>query len=760
MVVTRRDAVKTLAAGAGLALAPRWTFALAAAGLELGAYAVSGRTVRLLLREPGAPATPDDGVLIASGRGRLSATAPLPATRTLRCGAFRVQVSAAPLSIRVLGSGGRIVQEIGAEVSPGGGYRFSFRSGAAPLFGLGQGGPQLDKRGAVDAMGSGQGGYRLATHGAKVPIPLLWSAEGWGIFVHQPLCSFDLTGDTGWLVPHPDRGGHEPGEAVPGAGESIAGLPLDVFIMDGHGAPPATLLAEYAALTGLATMPPLWSLGYQQSHRTLGPPEEIMAEAQIFRDKKLPCDVLIYLGTDFCPEGWNTHNGEFTWNPKAFPDPPAAIAEFHRQHFKVALHVVLEGRQLIGSVTDPCTAAPLPSGRTPDGHWPPERQVSCYWPAHKPLLDLGVDGWWPDQGDGLDMPSRLARNRMYFEGTQLERPNRRVFALHRNGAAGMQRYAAFLWSGDIRSTWETLKTHIAVGINVGLSGIPYWGTDTGGFIPTNEYTGELYARWFQFSAFCPLFRSHGRDWRLHRPWGWTDGVIGYPETPSYRPDDATLHNPAIEPICKKYLDLRYQLLPYIYTAVRDGCKTGLPLLRGLWLFDPEDPAAVAASDVYMFGPDIFVAPVVEPGAASRTFYLPRGLWHDFWTREQVAGGRQVTRPVDLATIPLYVRAGAVLPMGPVRQYVDEPSDAPLELAVFSGRDSAAAYYEDDGVSFDFARGDFLRLNLAWNDASRKLAVSLARGAKPRPPWPRKFSVAAGADSRQFEFSGKPISVSI
>src|SRR6185437_1555411 len=332
VVVTRRDAVKTLAAGAGLALAPRWTFALAAAGLELGAYAVSGRTVRLLLREPGAPATPDDGVLIAIGRGRLSATAPLPATRTFRCGAFRVQVSAAPLSIRVLGSGGRIVQEIGAEVSPGGGYRFSFRSGAAPLFGLGQGGPQLDKRGAVDAMGSGQGGYRLATHGAKVPIPLLWSAEGWGIFVHQPLCSFDLTGDTGLLVPHPDRGGHEPGESVPGAGESIAGLPA---------------------------MPPLWSLGYQQSHRTLGPPEEIMAEAQIFRDKKLPCDVLIYLGTDFCPDGWNTHNGEFTWNPKAFPDPPAAIAEFHRQHFKVALHVVLEGRKLIGSVSDPCTARPL-----------------------------------------------------------------------------------------------------------------------------------------------------------------------------------------------------------------------------------------------------------------------------------------------------------------------------------------------------------------------------------------------------------------
>src|SRR5204862_5429164 len=135
--------------------------------------------------------------------------------------------------------------------------------------------------------------------------------------------------------------------------------------------------------------------------------------------------------------------------------------------------IVVEGRRFIGKVSDPCTAAPLPTGRTPDDRWPPDRQVSCYWPAHKPLLDLGVDGWWPDQGDGLDAPSRLARIRMYYEGSRSYRPDERPFALHRNGYAGMGRYAPYLWSGGAYSTGETLRTHVAVAINTGLSGIPY-----------------------------------------------------------------------------------------------------------------------------------------------------------------------------------------------------------------------------------------------------------------------------------------------
>lgn len=191
---------------------------------------------------------------------------------------------------------------------------------------------------------------------------------------------------------------------------------------------------------------------------------------------------------------------------------------------------------------------------------------------------------------------------MYFEGSQMYRPNERVYALHRNAYAGMQRYGAFLSSGDVQSTWETLKVHVSLGINAGLSGIPYWGNDIGGFVPTKEYTGELFARWFQFAAFLPLFRSHGRDWRLHLPWGWTVGEIVYPETRSYQPSQSVLHNPAIEPICKKYLELRYRLMPYLYSAVKETCETGLPIIRALWLHHSGDPTAVSRGmNIFMAG---------------------------------------------------------------------------------------------------------------------------------------------------------------
>ena len=293
------------------------------------------------------------------------------------------------------------------------------------------------------------------------------------MFIHQPLGKFDLTGAEGRLDPL----------------SPAASLPMDLFIVDGGD--PVRVMAEYARLTGKPEMPPLWSLGYLQSHRTLSGPEEVRWVARTFREKNLPCDALIYLGTDFTPSGWNTHNGEFTWNRANFPDPKKIVDELHAQHFKVVLHTVLEGRRLTGTVNDPCTAAPLPSGRTPDGRWPDDRQVSCYWPVHKQLYDAGIDGWWPDQGDGLDGPSRLARHRMYYEGSRQLRPNERPFALHRNGQAGMQRYASFLWSGDVYSTWETLKTHVPVAVNTGLTGVPYWGTDIGGFVPTKEYTGRI-----------------------------------------------------------------------------------------------------------------------------------------------------------------------------------------------------------------------------------------------------------------------------
>ncbi|MGC2301347.1 MAG: TIM-barrel domain-containing protein [Acidobacteriaceae bacterium] len=750
--LTRRAALKGMLSTGTLALARPASSLLPAAGLpehpgdlEISLFSVSPRTVRITVqpvRDSELLPVPSDGALADhSVQAPAARMRGLTGSRTVKCGQLRVTVAGDPLSFRVEGPAGKLVQRLTLDSATS---ELRFDTGNGTLLGLGQGGPQFDRRGDADRMVSGQGGYHLGTHGARVPIQFLIGTDGWAMFVHAPLGAFDLNGKEGRLS----------------AANSDALLPLDVFVI--AAAEPAAVLREFAEITGYAEMPPLWSLGYQQSHRTLDAPEAILAEARTFREKKLPCDAMIYLGTGFCPNGWNTDNGEFTWNARAFPDPPQAIAQLHDEHFKVVLHVVLEGEQLTGTVHDPCTAAPLPTGRTPDHHWPPDRQVACYWPAHRPLAELGVDGWWPDQGDGLDAPSRLARNRMYFEGQQLYRPNQRVYALHRNAYAGMQRYAAFLWSGDVLSRWETLKIHVPNAVNTSLSGIPYWGTDIGGFVPTDEFTGELYARWFQFAAFCPLFRSHGRDWKLHLPWGWNTGEIGYPETKGYNPAPAELHNPAIEPVCRKYLELRYRLMPYLYSAVRETCHTGLPVIRAMWLHYPDDPAAVARGDQYLYGRDLLVAPVVEKGATSRTLYLPRGIWYDYWTNERHNGGSEITRDVDLATIPLYVRAGACIPTGPLRQYTAEHVDEPMTITVFPGADGSSFLYQDDGETFNFRKGEFTHVEMRWDDASRHLTLHLANGSRMLQPAGIALKIGvAGSDTwKSVTFHGHPLSVAL
>jgi alpha-glucosidase/alpha-D-xyloside xylohydrolase len=323
----------------------------------------------------------------------------------------------------------------------------------------------------------------------------------------------------------------------------------------------------------------------------------------------------------------------------------------------------------------------------------------------------------------------------------------------------MQRFGSFLWSGDVSSTWETLQTHLPVALNTGLTGIPYWGTDMGGFVPTKELTAELYVRWFQFGAFCPLFRSHGRAWRLRLPWGWNTGEIGPEEMSNpaaVLPDASQLHNPDVERICRKYLELRYRLLPYLYSAIRECTQTGMPVMRALWLHYPEDPLAIARSDEYLWGPNMLVAPVVEKRATERKIYLPRGDWHDFWTGERLTGGREVARAVDLETIPLYVRAGSILPLGPVRQYVDENIDEPIALTVYPGADGSFRLYEDDGRTFDYRRGAWMGVDIKWQDSSRTLSLDLVNGSRMLPPTPRKFRIVSSQTERTIEFAGPHI----
>jgi alpha-glucosidase/alpha-D-xyloside xylohydrolase len=747
--MNRRSALKRVGiAGAAAVLrldAGAQGEALAVGGtpVDVRIASLSPVTLRLSIVPRGtAPELNRDGALAAFDERRATGS---PGPHTV--GDLRVTVTGAPVTVRVADASGRPVQELALDDSG----VFQFLAGRAPLLGFGEGGAQFDRRGVVDGMRNGQGGYQLRTHGGRVPIQWLIGTDGWALFIHQPFGAFDLRGERATMT-------------------AAAPLPLDCFLVVSKD--PATIMREYARITGLPEMPPLWSFGYQQSHRTLAGPDEVTWVARTMREKKLPCDALIYLGTDFCPSGWNTHNGEFEWKKDVFPDPKRAIDDLHALHYKVVLHVVIEGKHLTGTVGDPCTT-PERSGRTPDGNgdvakgtWPDERSVGCYWPHHRGVFDLGIDGWWPDQGDGLDPPSRLNRIRMYWEGSQKWRPDERPYALHRNGYAGMARYGAFLWSGDVYSTWETLKTHVPVAVNTGLSGIPYWGTDIGGFVPTPEFLGDLYVRWFQFMAFCPLFRAHGRTWHLRLPWGWNTGEIGPDETSAYsgagRPPESALHNAQVEPICRKYLELRYRLLPYLYAAVRETTETGMPIVRAMWLHYPGDPIAVACGDQYLWGRDILVVPVVEKDATSRRVYLPQGTWFDFWTEATLDGGREIDRAVDLETMPLFVRAGAIVPMGPVKQYSDEAVDGPLTVTIYPGANGVFTGFEDDGRSFAYRNGAWMGLTLRWDDRGARFSAELTAGSRMRPPLSRQLvvRVAGTARTRTVTFSGRPLSFTL
>ena len=737
----RRRVLKQLVAVAGTLMLPakrviaKSFLAEVPRDWEIQISSISERTLRLSvlpLKDGQTTPIPLDGSLVQDAW-----KAPIAILRgdwrsqTVTAGGVVVHASPMPLSFTIENTKGERVQQLTVDRDAG---TVLFETGKSPLFGLGEGGRQFDRRGAMDRMISGQGGYELKTHGGRVPIPWIIGTSGWAMFFHQPAGTFDFTGAQSKFEP-----------------ASGTVLPLDVFLIASPD--PAKIMGEYARLTGLAEMPPLWSFGYQQSHRTLASREEVLGEANTFREKKLPCDALIYLGTGFCPSGWNTENGSFVWNSRAFPDPKEALDHLHEKNFHAVLHTVILSDRLRGTVSDPCDLSQFD-----------ETQASCYWDAHRKDFALGVDGWWPDEGDPLNIASRLVRNRMYWEGPQLDRPNERPYALHRNGYAGMQRYASFLWSGDVYSTWETLKTQIPIAINTGLTGIPYWGTDIGGFVPTPEFTAELYLRWFQFGAFCTLFRSHGRAWKLRLPWGWNTGDPGPVEIKNYDgaaiPDASQLHNPEVERICRKYLELRYRMLPYLYSAVRECSVTGIPVMRALWLHFPDDAHAVARGDEYLWGPALLVAPVIEKGASARRVYLPQGGWHDFWTGERLEGGREISRPVDLETMPLYVRAGSIVPLGPVKQFVSEKSGQPYSVAIYPGTDASFLLYEDDGVSFNYRTGEWTGIQMNWRESGQVLIFRLAEGSRMLPSSRREFEVklASGGSPRTVHFDGKQVEV--
>jgi alpha-glucosidase (family GH31 glycosyl hydrolase) len=643
----------------------------------------------------------------------------LDKTETLTIGKLSVEVRPDPLTIVIRKASGEVVQEL---AFPGNDGQMSFQA-KAPIFGLGEGAQQFDRRGAVYSMKDGWGAWDRPTFGSWVAVPFLIGSDGWAIFVHSPVGEFDLREAAATFTPWTDQ----------------SGTPLVVYVIAWN--EPADALREYTRLVGPAPLPPKWALGFMQSHRTLAGPEEVLGVAHTLRDKKLPCDALIYLGTGYCPAGWNTGHASVEFNPKTFDKPEEMIRELHDLNFKIVLHQNAPPRNLTGlEVTHVEAGAdePRPNRRNSN--------ISDYWARHRATFALGVDGWWPDDGDELDHESRIARHRMYYEGPLLDRPNVRPWNLERTGYVGVGRYGGWIWSGDIDSRWKTLTAQVSVGQNHSLSLSPYWGTDVGGFFPTKELTGELYVRWFQFGAFCPSFRAHGRTWHLRLPWGWDTGEPG-PIEQGYGPDDSELHNAQVEPICRKYLDLRYQLLGYNYTLCREALDSGLPLIRALWLSYPDDPIAVGRGDEYLWGRDLLVAPVTEKGATTRSLYLPAGDWYDFWTNERHAGAKEIARSVDLETLPLYVRAGAILPLEPVRQYTSEATSDPTTLRIYTGKDGQFRWYNDDGQSLDYQNGKYAWIRFSWSDGKRRLTIEPEGDGTFEVP-PKAFEVVTIPDGKR------------
>ena len=641
------------------------------------------------------------------------------AGKFIKAGVWRLRVQAEPLTLQIE-KAGLLVQQIAFETNGA----MTFALGDGSVLGLGEGGQQFDRRGKIFPAENGQKMPGLRVLGARIAAPFLIGTTGWAMFLNTPRGEFDLRGERG--IVRPEKG------AAPGL--------ADFFIIDAH--QPATAMKEFARLTGAPALPPRWALGYMQSHRTLASTAEMLEVAEKFRAEKLPCDALIYLGTGFCPTGWNRGHDSLEFNPKLFDREPAAVLhDLHTNNFKVILHVVPPKSNLHGTIP-PATGEEAGSG-----------QIVNYWARHRNALVAGADGWWPDEGDWFDVPQRLARHRMYYQGSLADQPNERPWSLHRNGFPGMTQYGGWVWSGDVTGKWETLAAQVAVGINTSLSLTPYWGTDTGGFLNSEESSGELFVRWFQFSTFNPSFRSHGRAWHTRLPWCWNTGDPGIMEGEKF-PLPETLHNPEVEPICREYLNLRYSLLTYNYTLAREAHDTGMPLMRSMWLHYPDDSQAVKRDDEFLWGRNLLVAPVVERGAIERCVYLPKGDWYDWWTSEKISGGREIVRQVDLKTMPIYVRAGAILPIDPVRQFTGEKVSEPVTLRIYRGADGEFTIYDDDGHSLDYLADKATWTRCEWNDASRRLKISLDPRTKQFVP-ERIFSVLLLPDDirKTIKFTG-------
>ncbi|HTT55691.1 MAG TPA: TIM-barrel domain-containing protein [Opitutaceae bacterium] len=522
------------------------------------------------------------------------------------------------------------------------------------------------------------------------------------------------------------------------------------------------ILGRYTELTGRMPLPPLWVLGNQQSRYSYYPDTMVEQIVARYRRERLPLDVL-YLDIHYM-DGYR----DFTWNPQRFPDPRGLLDRLRAQGVKVV------------TIIDPGVkyqpAAPdAPAGahysvfdqgqagdyflRRRDGSlwigevWPGKAVYTDYTRAdarrwwgdlHRPLLEAGVAGIWDDMNEPSDFTDQTGRSqadvvfddlgahtpyaanrnvfalnevRATYEGLTRLQPERRPFILTRAGYAGVQRYAA-MWTGDNNATWDALALNIPMFASLGLSGETFVGADIPGFI--GRATPELLVRSYELACLVPLLRNHAAiDNYDHEPWRF---------------------GPVYAAIIRRYLQLRYRLLPYLYTTMEAAHRTGVPLFRPLVLNFQDDPNTFNLDDEFMAGDALLSAPVLRPGVRGREVYLPAGPWYDYWSGQPLSGGRLLWAEADLDHLPLYVRGGSVLPSTEAMDFVGAKPWDPLLFDVYPGADGTAAgsLYEDDGVSPAYRDGAFRRTAVTYAAGSGGARLTLGAPEGRYAPGTRHF----------------------
>jgi alpha-D-xyloside xylohydrolase len=540
---------------------------------------------------------------------------------------------------------------------------------------------------------------------------------------------------------------------------SASGEGVDYYFI--QGASLDEVVAGYREATGRAPLLPKWAYGYWQSRERYHSAAELLDVVREFRRRRFPLDVIVQDWRYWRDKQWGSHE----FDPARFPDPKGMVDEAHRLGARVPISVWPKfdtGTAHFEEMRRAGFLYPYTLDRGIkdwlgdafsfyDAFNPAARKL--YWrQIEDTLFPKGFDGWWIDADEpnliddptpeeqaeiinptGLGPGSRVlnaypvAHTGGLYEELRRAAPDRRVAILTRSAWAGSQRHGAIAWSGDTVGRWEVLRAQIPAGLSYSLSGLPYWTHDIGGFSVdypgghANEEYRELFARWFQLGAFCPIFRAHGQTTE-REPW-----FFGGPEHPAYR----TL---------LRFAELRYRLLPYVYSLAARVTLDHDTMMRALVMDFPEDAKARETSDQFLFGPALLVSPVTSPGVRSRPVYLPAGRWYDFWTGDLLEGGRTVESPAPYDSLPLHVRAGSIVPFGPSRQHVFDGPDDPVTLRVYEGRDGAFALYDDDGLTNACESGAWTRIPITWRETDRALTVGARVGGFAGAPRERTFEV--------------------